>query len=151
MVWGLMMSNGLIAIKFVSNHFNSAEYMDLLEKFALPLVRLNFTSIKWVHDNSRVHTSKATKEYMQKNGVETITWPAYSPDINIMETGWKMISDIVYSGSQPININDLKTKIINAVNTINKDKRTIIKHLYETIGTRITGILQRKGAIYNEK
>lgn len=151
MVWGFIMPNGLMAIKFVSNHFDSKEYIDVLQNFALPLVRLNFRSIKWVQDNSRVHTSKVTQEYMKKNNMDLIKWPAMSPDINIMESGWKMISDIVYTGSQPENISELKQKIVQAVKQINECKRDTVMHLYETMGQRIASILQKKGAIYNEK
>jgi len=51
-------------------------------------------------DNAHVHQRKEVKLFLKKNNIRTILWPSKSPDINIVEDVWKLISDIVYDCHQ---------------------------------------------------
>ena len=43
---------------------------------------------RFLQDNARVHTSQATKKYLERHGVWVIDHPPYSPDLNPIEHLW---------------------------------------------------------------
>ncbi|KAI0998301.1 hypothetical protein K3495_g9894 [Podosphaera aphanis] len=72
------------------------------EKYALPIVPLvvDLTRAKseeigrqvyFMHENSAVQKGPPAREYLYANGVESIPWPANSPDSNPIENVWSMM------------------------------------------------------------
>lgn len=150
MMWGVLMPNGLIALKQLEGKQDSVKYINLLQTFAVPLLNLNMDiNYNFVQDNCPIHVSRKSKQYLQNQRFQVVEWPAKSPDINLMENIWKMISDIVYEGKQPENLKQLGRKIVEAVWIINTQKLEITKGLYSTFRRRLTKILISKGNICN--
>lgn len=146
MFWGVAMSNGLIFLRKVPKKYASLQYIDILERYAVPIMNLNGNSNSFlIQDNSRIHTAKIVKEWLINHSIRYIEWPSNSPDINIFENVWKMISDIVYSSKQCNNINDLIDKIHKAVHEINVTKREIIKSMFVNYNHRLTNLLLCRG------
>lgn len=147
MIWGMVMSNGLIAVKAIDKRFNSVKYIDLLQYFAVKLINLNFRDCIIVQDNSPVHKSKVAMEYLSKQNFKTLEWPAKSPDLNIMENIWHLISNEVYKGNQPSNLEDLENKIFLAVETLINENRTTICDMFSTYRRRLVNVIKSKGDI----
>ncbi|KAI0993050.1 hypothetical protein K3495_g15134 [Podosphaera aphanis] len=72
------------------------------EKYALPILPLvvDWTRAKSevigrqvysMHENAAVQKGRPAREYLYANGVESIPWPANSPDINPIENVWNMM------------------------------------------------------------
>ena len=93
---------------------------------------------------------KGNKEFYEESKIQVIKWPAKSPDINIVEDVWKIISDRVYDGPQFQNKSDLRAAIADAILHINKQDRGRIIELYKTIRSRLCTILEKKGCLFNK-
>ena len=70
-----------------------------------------------------------------------------SPDVNIMENVWKMLSDIIYDGPQCKNVQQLDEKCKEAIKIINNEKINTLKNLYGSIPTRLCEVLKHQGNI----
>lgn len=146
MIWGMVMPNGLVSIKVIWGKQNSEKYIAMLDSYIVPLMNLNMLpNYNFVQDNCTVHVSGIAKEYFAKQSFQVLEWPSKSPDINIMENVWKMISNIVYEKDQPKNIKVLQEKIVSAVFHINSEKLDVTQGLYHTFRQRLTRILVSKG------
>ena len=148
MMWGVLMPNGLIALKKQDGRQSSEKYINLLDTFAVPLLKLNMKSNFYlIQDNCSIHVSRIAKDYFDKQSFKALDWPAKSPDLNLMENIWKLISDLVYSEEQPKNISELEHKIHAAVLQINSERLAINKGLYTSYRKRLTKVLLSKGNI----
>ena len=63
---------------------------------------------------------------MENSKINILQWPAKSPNLNIVEDMWKLLSDEIYNGFQFQNIHDLKTAINSTINKFNSEKRNDI-------------------------
>ena len=151
MVWLMCIPNGLISYKIVGDHFKSGNYIDLLKKSAVPIMKLNLAEdFHFQQDNSPVHTAALTKKFMKEANINVIEWPAKSPDLNIVEDIWKMLSDKVYDGPQFVNKAELIEKINDCIYDINCNCRSKIVKLYDGIRSRLVKVLLKNGNLYNK-
>jgi len=149
MTWGMLMPNGLISVKVLREKVNSSSYIKLLETYAVPIMNLNLKpNYYFVQDNCSIHVSRISKEFLEKQSFQVVNWPSRSPDLNLMENVWRMLSSIVYDSGQSRNIKDLEEKIVKAVLTINSEKIDITKGLYSSFRKRLTSVMMCKGNIY---
>lgn len=150
MVWGMVMPNGLIAVTLMEGRQNSDKYIELFNSFAVPIINLNYgQGYSIIQDNCTIHVSQKFRAYASSQSFQVREWPSRSPDLNIMENVWKMISDLVYHESQPKNNKDLTSKIHKAVLEINSLSRTTTVALHSNFRTRLTKLLLHKGDIIN--
>jgi len=47
-------------------------------------------------DGASVHRSKLTVASLKERNVSVLTWPAKSPDLNIIENAWGILARMVY-------------------------------------------------------
>lgn len=150
MYWGTVMPNGLVWLKEVGHRFNSQNYVQLLQEYAVLIWNLNLSpGYQIVQDNAPIHISKLVKEFMKEQQFKFMEYPPKSPDLNPMENIWKLLSDYVYQENQPNNHNELRSKIHQAVNFINVNKRDVIIKMFKDYRRRLTNVLLCGGNIVN--
>ncbi|CAG8580764.1 15537_t:CDS:2 [Racocetra fulgida] len=76
-VWGCITSEGC-KIELVEETLNSAGYIQILEDCLLDVLDSCDCADKMIfqHDNARVHTSIATKTWLEDNNISVLEWPA---------------------------------------------------------------------------
>ena len=101
LVWAMVMPNGLISHHFIRGKFKASDYLNLLKEKVIPMLKLNFgDKYSFQEDNASVHKAKVIKDFYSASGIKVIKWPAKSPDINITEDIWRILSEMVYDGPQ---------------------------------------------------
>jgi len=87
-VWGCISYNGVGTLAFVKGTLNAQGYQDILEKHLWPIVAKYFPPEDFIFhedDNAPVHRARYTVEYKLRNKIKSLSWPAQSPDTNIIE------------------------------------------------------------------
>lgn len=151
MVWLMTFPSGILAYRVLQGKFDAIQYIKLLQDMIVPIIKLNCgNDFYYQEDNSPVHKAKVVKKFMADSNIKVIDWPARSPDINIVEDIWSLLSEMVYDGPQFSNIKELTNKLESCIYDINANKRNIIMNLYGGIRNRLCKVLNRSGNLCNK-
>lgn len=116
MVWGAFGYDSKVNLAFATGYMKVTDYQDVMDVSLLPF-REAIGGPFWIYqqDNASIHISKSTWEWFNYNGMNTMGWPAVSPDVNSMENLWGILARAIYTnGIQYTNKEDLKAAIISA-------------------------------------
>jgi len=150
MVWLMVMPNGLLAHKIIDGKFRSLDYIELLRTCVVPISKLNYgNDFFFQEDNCSVHKAKSVRTFMKESNIKVLDWPAKSPDLNIVEDIWKMLSTDIYDGPQFRKTSDLKERINGTILHWNSRKREKLQALYDTIRQRLCTVLLKNGDMCN--
>ena len=76
------------------NHNRTQKYIEILKNYlrsSLAWCFGNHTAI-FQKDNASCHALRILREYLDKNDMFTLYWPPQSPDLNIKENIWHVIT-----------------------------------------------------------
>ena len=87
MFWGCISYYGVGTLKVVNANMNSDKYIEVLDECLWQVEARQFANRRWTfqEDNALCHVSLRSYQWKQVNSVNTLPWPAQSPDINIIE------------------------------------------------------------------
>ncbi|GFX46724.1 transposable element Tcb2 transposase [Trichonephila clavipes] len=85
MVWGVIAYNTRLSLVLIRDTMTAQRYVnDILQPHVLPLMqRLPGAIFK---HNDRPHTARVSQDCLRT--VTTLTWPARSPDLSLIEPIW---------------------------------------------------------------
>ena len=142
MVWAAYSHDGTVSLEFVTSRMNSLDYQDVLQNNLLPYLHAN-PQMTFQHDNAPIHSSNSTRLWLQSNNVNTMPWPACSPDLNPIENLWGILVREVYkSGKQFSTVQELKNAILIAWRTLNP---IVLKNLSLSMNSRLFQLISRNG------
>ena len=146
MVWAMLMPNGLLSYRILEGKQNSSKYINILTTSAMAIMKLNYRStLTYQHDNAPIHVSKQTKKALKNCDLKVIEWPAYSPDLNIIENVWAILGREIYKYGAVQNLGELRTRIKEAIMNFNETKQNTVSNLYESIPERLVAVICQRG------
>jgi len=81
-VWGAVCSNGAISLYLFENNLTSSLYLNILKQRIAAMRALNPEGFIFVCDNDPKHRARTVKKYINRNFMDSLMWPSYSPGIN---------------------------------------------------------------------
>ena len=146
MMWGMVFSSGTVYLKKITGSQNSETYEDLISTYAVPHI-LNELGDNYIfqQDNCSIHVSKKMQNFFRDHNISILEWPSRSPDLNVMETIWKMLSDFVYDGPIFKNLMNLEEKIEEGLAYLNTEKTDVLSGLFNGYRNRMCDVLKAQG------
>ncbi|EPS37677.1 hypothetical protein H072_8619, partial [Dactylellina haptotyla CBS 200.50] len=77
-----------------SKGVTAVSYTAMLSNFYLDYQR-QYPHYKFVQDNAPIHKARLATQWFYSNGIELISHPAYSPDLNPIEHAWVPLKELV--------------------------------------------------------
>ena len=82
-----------------------------LQPEAVPFLQRHGPAIL-MHDNAWPHVARICRQFLNRNNVNVLPWPAVSPDMNPVEQIWDYLGRKVRARGNVHNISDLENAII---------------------------------------
>lgn len=153
MIWGGISLEGKTDIVFVpgggrGGGLTADRYIaDILAHHVVPYVGFIGEKFLLMHDNARSHTAVATRQYLSEVGIETMKWPALSPDMNPIEHMWDHLKQRVRARNPaPSTIDELKRALLEEWENIPQD---FIKNLIRSMRNRMRAVIKARGGNTN--
>lgn len=145
MVWGCFTSQGVGNLCWIQGKMNSELYCQILEEDlmgTLDWYGLRKEDVTFQQDNDPKHTSNKTKDWLFRNNINVLEWPAQSPDLNPIENLWGIIKRKL-RGVRVKSKNELWEIIEEVWNDIDEQ---ICNKLIDTLPQRICDVIKVKGS-----
>lgn len=92
-----------------------------------------------------MHRARVVKDFVTREGITTLEWPAQSPDLNIIENCWKKMKHEINRNVHNLRTNDdLAAAVRQAWENI---PLQFIQRLYQSIPRRIQAVIKSKGCL----
>jgi len=97
-----------------------------------------------MQDNAKGHSARATTHELLERGIIAIHWPAFSPDLNPIETVWNWMKDWIEReyGERKWTYNELREAVIQAWNAITIEQ---LNSLIESMRQRCLDVIAANG------
>lgn len=146
MVWGLVLHNGFVHVERLEGKVNTDRYLEMLSEVLPNLTNVfDHSEFYFQQDNCSIHVSKKALEYFDRENVSLLEWPARSPDLNIMENVWHMLSGIIYENQQYQDKESLWVAIQEAADLISSEKLSQIDNLFSDMNKRLLEVVELRG------
>ena len=145
MSWAAFSTQGKLQIAFPSARMNSEEYQEVLEACLIPfLEEHDEIPLIFQQDNASIHASASTKQWLADRDINVLSWPACSPDLNVLENAWGILARRVYTNNRQFQtVAQLKMAVVEAWNELDMN---LINRLVESVPNRLFQLIQRNGA-----
>lgn len=118
LVWAGVSMHTRTPIVPIRGNLNARKYQnDILQPVLVPHVNGNRGMIL-AQDNAPCHVARNTRAMLAANNVQTLPWPAKSPDLNPIEHVWDLLKRKVRAQPQQLNMRELERDIMQAWATI---------------------------------
>jgi hypothetical protein len=99
MVWGAISVHGTSRLSIVEGTMNQYKYIEVLETKLLRQTREWFAETPWIfqQDSAPCHTARSVKTWFADNGIQLLSWPGNSPDMNPIESLWCILKNEIHS------------------------------------------------------
>ena len=127
--WGCMSSSGVGNLVFITGNMTGEMYRDILQKNLFESVKKLKLGKDWVmqHDNDPKHRAHIVTNWLNRENVERLKWPPFSPDLNPIEHIWDEVERRMKK-ERPKNETELKQALLRVWQGIGRDVTTNLVH-----------------------
>ena len=112
MVWGGIMGRRKTNLIVVQSNLNAQGYINqILQPEAVPFLQRHEPAIL-MHDIARPHVARICRQFLNRNNINVLPWPAVSPDMNPIEHIWDYLGRQVRAKGNMHNLRDLEKALI---------------------------------------
>ena len=115
-VWGCFSFDCKLDLYVLDGNLTSQKYCDnVLAPRVVPHFDNHALADRpmFMNDNARPHRARIVQHFLQQEAVQTIPWPAMSPDMNPIEHVWDFIGRKINQRNPKYrNIDELRTAIL---------------------------------------
>ena len=117
------------------------KYQEILDENWWPVIGRHFPTENYIfqQDNTPLHKARSTQEYLHRNDVTCMSWPAQSPDLNIIENLWLLLKRKLQTRVGRIRS---KKDLFREIQDITLE---YIRSLYRSIPRRLLNVIRLKG------
>lgn len=148
MIWACITFYGLHNVVSIEGHLTGESYVDILNEHLLPVISGYFHDQEYFfqQDNSSIHTSNVVKNFFNAQEIQTIQWPAYSPDLNIIENFWVILKRRINQEDRAYNKEQLWNNISASMEDLWNEKTTsMIQNLFKSMPRRLQAVIEANG------
>ena len=140
MVWGGIMGRRKTNLIVVQSNLNAQGYIyQILQPEAVPFLQRHAILM---HDNARSHLARICRQFLNRNNVNAVPWPAVSPDMNPIEHIWDYLGRKVRARGNVHNLKDLENAFIQEWNNI---PNVVIRRYVRSMRGRLAACINRRG------
>ena len=143
-IWGCFSEKGFGRIHVFTGILTGRKMCEIYSRALLPSIGAlipNGSDWELQEDNDPKHMSKVAKKWKEENGVNRMSWPAMSPDMNPKENVWAVLKSRV-AFKKPKNLKSL-------VRNIRKEWRTLsheyAEKLVSSMSSRVQALINASG------
>ena len=143
MTWGCFNYSGIGRIQICEGNMNQQYYLKTLENRLKPSISdLGIQNPIHLDDSARPHRTRIVNEWHTENGIQKISWPGNSPDLNPIENLWAILKNKLRKRQ-----NRTKEELIRNIIRIwhHEISDDIIKNLADSMPNRIERVVKNKG------
>jgi transposase len=147
MVWGCITAEDVGELVLIDGIMDSKKYIEILKAGLIKTIEkkgLDPKKVIFQHDNDPKHTAKITKEWLSRNKIEVMSWPAQSPDMNPIENLWDIIDRKIRKRTEkPKNKEELWAAVREEWYALDNE---VVRNLYLSMTDRIGDLKNAKGS-----
>ena len=95
-----------------------------------------------MHDNARPHVARICRQFLHRNSVYVLPWPAMSPDMNPIEHIWDYLGRKFRARGNVHNLNDLENALNQEWNNI---PNVVIRRYVRSMLSRLAACINSRG------
>ena len=142
MVWGGIMGRkktNLIVVQ--CNLIAQGNINQILQPEAVPFLQRHGPAIL-MNDNVRPQVARICRQFLNRNNVNVLLWPAVSPDMNSIEHIWDYLGRKVRARGNVHNLKDLENALIQKWNNI---PNVVIRRYVRSMRGRLAPCINSRG------
>ena len=112
MIWAGINSRHKTDLVFINGRLTGVRYRDeILTRHVVPFIRRHGGVFQ--QDNARPHVARVCIDFLQRQNIDVLPWPALSADMSPIEHLWDMLGRRVRQRrQQPVTLNELRNALV---------------------------------------
>ena len=142
MVWGGIMGRRKTNLIVMQSNLNAQGHINqILQPEAVPFLQRHGPAIL-MHDNAMPHVARICRQFLNRNNVNVLPWPAVSPDMNPIEHIWDYLGREVRARGNVHNLKDLENALNQEWNNI---PNVAIRRYVRSMQGRLASCINSRG------